>query len=121
MQQRIWERFPEGAGPERLGSVIEELRKEDDRFHVEGGSWTNDISWVKGYASVLSPMENVSSLFSDKVLKAGVSTSERRYRNALYHFLVTQTSCYRYWGEGIWTAYGRELCRRTSEILNYDF
>lgn len=121
MQQRIWERFPGGAGPLKLAGVIEELRKEDDRFHMEGGSWTNDISWVRGYASVLGPMENLSSLFSEKVLKEGVSTSEHRYRNALYHLLMTQTSCYRYWGEGSWTEYGRELCRRASEILTCDF
>jgi len=121
MQQRIWKRFPDSAGPKKLASVIEKLQNEDDRFHMDGGSWTNDISWVKGYASLLSPMENVSSLFSDKVLKPGVSTSERRYHNALYHLLMTQTSCYRYWGEGIWTDYGRELCRRATEILNYDF
>ena len=29
--------------------------------------------------------------------------------------------CYRYWGQGIWTDYGRELCRRTEEILRHDF
>jgi hypothetical protein len=34
---------------------------------------------------------------------------------------MSQTSCYRYWGEGIWTEYGKELCRRTTDILNYDF
>ena len=122
MQQRIWERFPDGAGPEKLKIVIDALRKEDHRFHMDGGSWTNDISWVQGYASVLGPMERVSSLFSDKVLRPGVPTGQLRYRNALYHLLMTQTSCYRYWGEGsIWTAYGRELCRRASEILTYDF
>jgi hypothetical protein len=121
MQQRIWERFSDAAGPEKLARVIEELRKQDHRFHMDGGSWTNSISWVKGYESVLGPMEKASSLFSEKVLKRGVPTNERRYRNALYHLLMSQTSCYRYWGHGIWTEYGRELCRRTSEILRYDF
>jgi hypothetical protein len=121
MQQRIWNRFPDGAGPEMLGRVIEQLRKDDHRFHMEGGSWTSNISWVEGYESVLGPMEKVSSLFSDKVLKRGVSTNDRRYRNALYHLLMSQTSCYRYWGEGIWTEYGRELCRRAAEILRHDF
>jgi hypothetical protein len=121
MQQRIWDRFPETAGPEKLAREIEELRKQDHRFHMDGGSWTNSISWVKGYESVLGPMEKASSLFSEKVLKRGVPTDERRYRNALYHLLMSQTSCYRYWGHGIWTEYGRELCRRTSEILRYDF
>ena len=121
MQQRIWDRFPEGAGPEKLASVIDELRQEDDRFHMDGGSWTNDISWVHGYASVLGPMEKVSCLFSDNVLRPGVPTSDPRYRKALYYLLMSQTSCYRYWGEGIWTEYGRELCRRASEILRHDF
>lgn len=121
MQQRIWDRFPDGAGPEKLATVIEELRKKDHRFHMEGGSWTNDISWVQGYANVLGPMEQVSSLFSDKVLKPGVSSSQPHYRSALFYLLMSQTSCYRYWGEGIWTDYGRELCRRATEILNHDF
>jgi len=121
MQHRIWERFPDAAGPDELARLIEALRKEDGRFHMEGGSWTNNISWIQGYDSMLGPMEKVSSLFSDKVLKPGVPTNERRYRNALYHLLMSQTSCYRYWGEGLWTEYGRELCRRTSEILQHDF
>ncbi len=121
MQQRIWERFTDGDGPEKMAAVIDELRKEDDRFHMEGGSWTSDISWVEGYGSVLGPMEQVSSQFMEKVLRPGVSPSDPRYRNALYHLLMTQTSCYRYWGEGVWTDYGRELCRRASEILTHDF
>jgi hypothetical protein len=29
-----------GDGPQRLAGVIEELSREDDRFHMEGGSWT---------------------------------------------------------------------------------
>ena len=32
----------------------------------------------------------------------------------------TCTSCYRYWGEGVWTAYGAELARRTTEIVAHD-
>jgi hypothetical protein len=121
MQQRIWERLPEAGGPEKLAEVIEQLRKEDHRFHMDGGSWTNNISWVQGYASVLGPMEKASSLFSEKVLKRGVPTSDHRYRNALYHLMLSQTSCFRYWGEGQWTDYGRELCRRASDIVQHDF
>src|SRR5689334_24034123 len=52
-QKRIWERFAPGSGPEKLAQVLEELRKEDARFHVEGGSWTNNISWVRGYEDLL--------------------------------------------------------------------
>jgi hypothetical protein len=120
-QKRIWERFTPGEGPTKLSKVIEDLRKEDGRFHAEGGSWTNNISWVRGYDTLLGPMERVSSLFYEKVLKPALSTSEDRYRNALFHLLVSQTSCYRYWGQGVWVEYGSEICRRATEILNHDF
>src|SRR5205823_10285445 len=97
-QKRIWEQFKPGDGPERLGETIEKLRKEDHRFHVEGGSWTNSISWVKGYESVLGPMDKVSSLFYEKALKRGIPASDPRYRKALCHLLSSQTSCDRYCG-----------------------
>jgi hypothetical protein len=120
MQQRIWDRFPEAAGPETLSKVIEELRKEDGRFHMEGGSWTNNLSWVRGYDHVLDPMQSASALFAEKVLGKEIPPSDPRYRNALYHLLLTQTSCFRYWGGGLWTDYARELCRRTRAILEHD-
>ncbi len=119
MQKRIWDRLQPAGGPEALEKTIEELRKQDGRFHMEGGSWTNNLSWVRGYESVLGPMEQVSALFSQKT--QGVRTSDARYRNALFYLLTSQTSCYRYWGSGIWTDYGRELTRRTHDILQYDF
>jgi hypothetical protein len=120
-QKRIWERFNPGDGPEALARVIEDLKRSDHRFHVEGGSWTNNLSWVRGYDDVLGPMEEASALFFEKALQPGIATSEHRYRNALFHLLTSQTSCYRYWGQGLWTDYGRELCRRTIEILRHDF
>ncbi len=119
-QKRIWDRFQPGEGAERLGQVTEQLKKEDHRFHMEGGSWTNNISWVRGYESLLSSMEKGSSLFYEKMLKPGVPPSDGRFRNALFHLLSSQTSCYRYWGQGIWTDYGREICRRLEAILQHD-
>jgi len=119
--KRIWEQMSPGDGPERLEKVIEELKQSDHRFHMEGGSWTNDLSWVRGYENLLGPMEEVSALFNEKVLVPGVPTNEHRFRNALYHLMSSQTSCYRYWGQGLWTDYGREICRRATEILNNDF
>jgi hypothetical protein len=121
MQHRIWEKFEDGAGAERLNELIKKLEKEDNRFHVEGGSWTNNISWVKGYEKILQPMEQASAEFNQKVLAKGINPAERRYRNALYHLLLTQTSCYRYWGQGQWVDFGRELCRRTTEIIKHNF
>jgi hypothetical protein len=119
-QHRIWARMSPGDGPERLATVIEQLRREDERFHVDGGSWTNDISWVRGYDSLLIPMDRASAAFHDRILARNIPTTDAAYRNALFHLLTAETSCYRYWGEGQWTDYGRELARRTTEIIAND-
>ena len=120
-QKRIWDRFKDGSGPEAMAQAIEALRREDRRFHMEGGSWTGHLSWVRGYEHVLGPMEEASRLFAERVLAKGVSSAEPRYRRALVHLLAGQTSCFRYWGKGAWTDYGRELCRRTMDILHREF
>ena len=119
-QQRIWQQMTAGDGPVRLAGVIEQLGREDGRFHVEGGSWTNDLSWVRGYDQVLVPMEQASSLFHERVLTREIPSDGPRYRRALFHLLAAETSCYRYWGQGVWTDYGAELSRRTAELLAHD-
>jgi hypothetical protein len=116
-QHRIWQQLAPGDGPDRLADVIERLRHEDSRFHVEGGSWTSDRSWVRGYDRVLVPMEQASSLFHEQILARGVPSDDPRYRMALFHLLAAETSCYRYWGEGLWTDYGAELSRRVADIV----
>jgi hypothetical protein len=118
-QKRVWDQL--NAGGATLDEVIAQLRSEDGRFHMEGGSWTGDVSWVRGYESVLGPMEAASALFAEKVLGAGVPASDPRYRKAFFHLLTAQTSCFRYWGEGTWTDYGRELCRRAVEAVEREF
>jgi len=120
-QSLVWDRFQAGEGPERLQQVIEQLRRERGGFHMEGGSWTNDISWVHGYEELLQPMDEVSALFHQKVTQAGVPSSDPRYRKALFYLLICETSCFRYWGQGTWTDYGRELCRRARAILEHEF
>jgi hypothetical protein len=120
-QKKIWDNFKPGDGDEKLAKTIEEVKQSDHRFHMEGGSWTNDISWVRGYDNVLGPMERVSSQFHEKVIKPGLPTNDHRYRNALYHLMTSQTSCYRYWGQGMWTDYGIEICRRANDILENDY
>ncbi len=120
-QKRIWDRCKPGEGAEKLNRVIDGLRKEDPLFHAEGGSWTNNISWLYGYDNVVGPMLRVSTLFDEKAVKGGVASREHRYRNALFHLLAAQSSCFRYWGQGRWTDYGVEICRRGIEILTYDF
>jgi hypothetical protein len=118
-QQRIWRQMAPGDGPDRLAEVIDQLRHEDGRFHVEGGSWTSDLSWVRGYDQVLAPMEQASALFNERVLGRGVPSDDPRYRNALFHLLAAETSCYRYWGEGVWTDYGAELARRVTDMVTH--
>ena len=118
---RIWQLMQPGDGPDRLVAVIEALKAEDYTFHMDGGSWTSDLSWVQGYENVLGPMAEASSLFHQKVLAPGTPTDDPRYRNALFHLMSSQTSCYRYWGQGLWTDYGREICRRVVDIIHYDF
>jgi hypothetical protein len=114
-QHRVWQRFEPGQGPERLATVIGELSAEDSRFNMEGGSWTNNISWVRGYEDVLKPMERASSLFNERLLAPGVPTSDPRYRRALFYLLTCEESDVRYWGQGAWTDYGAELARRAIE------
>ena len=117
-QSRIWQRMRPGEGAQRLAEVIAELRAEDNRFNMEGGSWTNNISWVKGYESVLAPMDRASSVFHERLLGSGIGANDYRYRNALLHLLTAEASDYRYWGQGVWTDYGAEVARRAIDILN---
>lgn len=119
-QRQLFEACKPGSGPEKMEKAIEKLKQEDHQFHMDGGSWTNSISWVKGYDNVLKPMERASSAFNEKVIKPKLKTDTKAFRNALFHLMSSQTSCYRYWGQGQWTDYGVEICRRAEEILEHD-
>ena len=96
--------------------AINELKANDSRFHMDGASWTNDLSWVNGYENVLEPMNQLSAKFHEKydALVAADSNVTKRsdYQEALLYNLLVQTSCFRYWGQGTWTDYARELYRR---------
>jgi hypothetical protein len=61
-------------------------------------------------------MERASARFSEKLLNT-VPPGDARYRNALFHLLAAETSCYRYWGKGLWTDYGRELAERAMAVI----
>ena len=120
-QQAIWRRVGSKPFPDAVAKAVEEAKRNDHRFHMEGGSWTNNLSWVRGYKNVLDPMNELSVLFHEKLDGRAVDRRHHAYRDALYHNLVAQTSCYRYWGPGRWTDYAREICRRGTEILQHDF
>jgi hypothetical protein len=107
--------------PGAADKALEQLKREKPGFNLEGGSWTNNISWVRGYESLLTPMNKLSARFHEVLGKRSVDTNSKAYRNALFHLLTAETSCFRYWGQGIWPEYGKELVRRGSDILEYDF
>ncbi|MHC4234076.1 MAG: glycosyl hydrolase family 57 [Planctomycetota bacterium] len=118
-QHALWSRVA-GGGRKAVDHAIAEARQGDHRFHMDGGSWTNNISWVKGYQGVLNPMNRLSADFHEKFdtpRADGVGVNPPAYRSALLHLLISQTSCFRYWGQGRWTEYAQEICRRGSRIL----
>lgn len=121
LQSAVWRRLDGQASPERLERVIEELRRADNRFSMDGGSWTNDISWVRGYENVLDPIKKLSARFHEVLDGRSLDTAGPAYRNALFHLLVAESSDYRYWGQGRWTDCAREICRRGMAILDHDF
>jgi hypothetical protein len=101
--------------------ALAEIKRERPNFSLEGGSWTNNISWVKGYENLLKPMEQLSARFHEVLDGRTIDKNSQPYRNALVHLLMSETSDFRYWGQGAWTEYGLEICRRGSEILTHDF
>jgi hypothetical protein len=107
--------------PGAVDKALAEIKREKPHFGLEGGSWTNNISWVAGYENVLTPMNQLSAKFHQVLDHRPVDKNSQAYRNAIFHLLMSQTSCFRYWGQGTWTEYAREICRRGSDILTYDF
>ena len=122
-QHKIWQQIdPSQATPEAVEAVITDLKQTDHQFQMEGASWTNHLSWVQGYENVLEPMKQLSIAFHQKydslVQENPHITKEFHYQQALLYNLLLQTSCFRYWGQGTWTDYAKELYRRGMEILS---
>lgn len=91
-------------------AAIAAIQAEDDRFSMEGASWTNDINWVKGYDNVLGPMLRLSVAFHGKF--PDLERHDEQFQTALLYNLLLQTSCFRYWGQGAWTNYAQVLFDR---------
>ena len=121
-QYKIWQRVnPDQSTPEAVEGAIADLKTTDHQFHMDGASWTNDLSWVKGYDNVLEPMNKLSALFHQKydaqVQANPAVTQDPNYKSALLYTMLVETSCFRYWGQGTWTDYARELYRRGEELV----
>lgn len=114
-QGKIWE-FVKTYEP---GAVDKAIEKAKEKYHLnlDKASWTNDRNWVKGYENVLDPMNKLSAEFHRVFSKKSINTKDPLYQNALMYLLLSQTSCFRYWGQGVWTEYAKEIIRRGMEIL----
>lgn len=122
-QHKIWQNVdPDHTTPDKVEAAIATLRDTDHQFHMDGASWTNNLSWVRGYENVLEPMNQLSALFHakyDALVQADPTVTQRAdYREALLYNLLLQTSCFRYWGQGMWTDYARELYNRGKAALD---
>jgi hypothetical protein len=121
-QHRIWNEMGEDLGRQAVSAAIAALTSSDDRFNIEGASWTNNLSWVEGYENILEPINQLSAQFHkrfEQELAANPGlTQAPHYQQALVHLLLTETSCFRYWGQGTWTDYAREIHRRGEFWLN---
>lgn len=122
-QAKLWQRVSaDSCTPETVAQAIAELQQTDSSFRMEGSSWTNDRSWVAGYENVLTPMTQLSAQFHqqfDPLVQANQEiTRTPAYRRALLYNLLLQTSCFRYWGQGIWTNYAQAIYQQGQAVLS---
>ncbi len=120
-QHRLWSHLADAHHSGTVSDAIAELQAKDQSLAMEGASWTNDLSWVRGYENVLEPMQKLSATFHQVFDPHGSDhsdiTATESYRDALLHLLVLETSCFRYWGQGLWTDFAREIHRRGESLL----
>jgi len=121
-QHRLWQHVGAQPSTAAVEGAIQALQALDPGFAMEGASWTNNLSWVAGYANVLEPMNQLSASFHAKfdplVAQDAAVTRTAGYQEALLHLLLLETSCFRYWGQGTWTDYAREIHRRGAELVD---
>ncbi|MBF0479806.1 MAG: glycosyl hydrolase family 57 [Candidatus Omnitrophica bacterium] len=116
-QNRIWKEIDGKYAKGAADKAIDQIKTKDHGYNLDKGSWTSDRSWVKGYDSVLDPINQLSAEFHKKFDSVEIDPNDGKYREALLYLLLSQTSCFRYWGTGIWTEYAKEICRRGMEAL----
>jgi len=115
-QHKIWE-FVDNYAPKAVDQAIDKAQQKYGGFNLDKGSWTSDKNWVKGYEDVLDPVNKLSVEFHRQFDHQKNIQSSPAYKEALLCLLLSQTSCFRYWGSGLWTEYAKEICRRGFEAL----
>lgn len=115
-QHKIWEHV-DGYFPGAADKAIDKAKRLHGGFNLDKASWTSDKNWVKGYEDVLDPINKLSVEFHKHFDKYKTPSTAPLYKEALLYLLLSQTSCFRYWGTGIWTEYAKEICRRGIEMI----
>ena len=89
---------------------------------MAGASWTNNLSWLDVYENVLEPINLLSAkfhkVFDPLVAMDPAVTKTPHYQESLLYVLLLETSCFRYWGQGTWTNYARDLYQRGEAVIN---
>ena len=120
-QHKLWQQVGNQPTPEAVEAAIAKLKASDSQFSMAGASWTNNLSWVEGYANILEPLNSLSAqfhqLFDPLVAEDPGVTKTPHYQQALLQLLLLETSCFRYWGQGTWTDYASEIHRRGVEAI----
>jgi len=120
-QHRLWQQLGAGCSAGDVDGAIAELQAADGSFSMAGASWTNNLSWVEGYANVLEPMQQLSARFHQRfdplVAADPAVTGSAAYQQALLQVLLLETSCFRYWGQGTWTDYAATIHRKGMALL----
>ncbi|MGF1520856.1 MAG: glycosyl hydrolase family 57 [Leptolyngbyaceae cyanobacterium] len=112
-QYRLWQQVGQTVTPEAVQQAIADIQQDDPNFQMAGASWTNDRSWVQGYENVMQPLQRLSARFHQ--VSQEQPWGDRRsaaYHRALLHLLLLETSCFRYWGQGLWTEYAQTIYHR---------
>ena len=120
-QHKLWHNTDSPINPESIEAAISDLKETDHSFSMDGASWTNNLSWIKGYENVLEPINSLSAkfhqLFDPLVTKDPAITHTPHYQEALLYLLLLETSCFRYWGLGQWTQYATDIYDRGMKLL----
>ena len=120
-QHKIWQKIMAPTTPTAVEKAITELKVEDQSFSMNGSSWTNDLSWEDGYKNILEPISKLSNdfhqTFDHLVIQNPSITNKPIYQEALLYLLLLETSCFRYWGQGIWTDYAKTIFERGEDVL----
>ena len=120
-QHKIWKKIGNDINSSSIRKAINDLKFEDQSFSISGASWTNNLSWEEGYENVLEPMNTLSANFHktfDHLIDQNQSiTKKSKYQKALLYLLLLETSCFRYWGQGKWTEYAKNIYKNGQKVI----